>query len=110
MDDPPRDTGTAIDLRNARRSQRQLVGEQGEVGAGQHEYVEAGNVQQGSDGPADRVHRHRLAAQLGFGQIDQRRAAMADDGAIGGETCGEIVDVGLAHCCLRPEHANHPAL
>ena len=45
-------------------------------------------------------------ASLASASIDQLGRAVADDGAVGGEAGGEVVDIGLAHRGLGPEHAD----
>ena len=74
------------------------------MGAGEDDDVDIGaalRVEHWLRRCADRLDTDLFAGELGLGQLDQLGRAMADDGAVGGEAGGEVVDIGLAHRRLR---------
>ena len=57
--------------------------------------VASGCVEHRLGGGTDCVQSDLLSGELGLGQLDQFGRAVADDGAVGSELRGEVIDVGL---------------
>ena len=91
------DAGAALDIGDVGKADEALL-EQREVGAGEDDGVDAVAsvcVEHRSAAARDRIDVHLLAGELRFGKFDQLGRAMADNGAIGSEPGGEIVDIRL---------------
>ena len=99
-----------VDLRDVWQCFRQLVGQQGEMGAGENHNVElmaARMVEHGFDRPVNIFGGDRHPSQFRFRQLDELGAAVPNDRAVGGEPIDQVIHIGLTDGRLSAQHADH---
>ena len=110
--DPPRDSGTAVDVGHAREGDPELIQKQRKVRASENHGVDPI-----ADGASNIGWTAALTSstltfspdKLGLGELDEFGRAVADERAVCRESGRKIVDIRLANRGLGAEHADDPA-